>query len=246
MKTDEIVQETTDARTSRTAQKMIEMRTVRTAQETTDVRTGRAAQETTDRMTCEIVRDLLPLYIDDACSEGSRRLVREHLKNCAECEKEYRLMMQPAKEEQTEDFAAVEEQLLKEGKERIETGVKRRIADKIRWFDLSLNVFFLILGVRIRDLFFHATKLPWYGKVLNYEELNQTEHFSEFMQLTSIVLACFMFLVCDLLALFFKKKGRLIFDNLLTISLFMKILYAVIMTAVGFMYLYSELVSLCG
>ena len=34
--------------------------------------------------TCEIVRDLLPLYIDGVCLEGSRELVEEHLKECEE------------------------------------------------------------------------------------------------------------------------------------------------------------------
>ncbi len=34
---------------------------------------------------CEIIRDLLPLYVDDICSEKSRQMVDEHLKECAEC-----------------------------------------------------------------------------------------------------------------------------------------------------------------
>ncbi len=34
---------------------------------------------------CEVIRDLLPLYADDACSEKSRELVEEHLQECAEC-----------------------------------------------------------------------------------------------------------------------------------------------------------------
>ena len=36
-------------------------------------------------MECEVVRDLLPLYADEACSEKSRALVEEHLLDCAEC-----------------------------------------------------------------------------------------------------------------------------------------------------------------
>ena len=36
-------------------------------------------------MDCEVVRDLLPLYADDACSEKSRDLVEEHLRDCGEC-----------------------------------------------------------------------------------------------------------------------------------------------------------------
>lgn len=34
---------------------------------------------------CEIVRDLLPLYADDAVSDKSRALVNEHLAECPEC-----------------------------------------------------------------------------------------------------------------------------------------------------------------
>ena len=34
---------------------------------------------------CEIVRDLLPLYADNVCSQGSRTLVENHVKTCPEC-----------------------------------------------------------------------------------------------------------------------------------------------------------------
>ena len=34
---------------------------------------------------CDVVRDLLPLYVDGACSDGSRALVDEHIKTCWEC-----------------------------------------------------------------------------------------------------------------------------------------------------------------
>lgn len=34
---------------------------------------------------CEIIQDLLPLYVDDACSESSMEMVRNHLEGCSEC-----------------------------------------------------------------------------------------------------------------------------------------------------------------
>jgi len=34
---------------------------------------------------CEMIRDLLPLYADDACSEKSRSAVEEHLQECPDC-----------------------------------------------------------------------------------------------------------------------------------------------------------------
>ncbi len=41
---------------------------------------------------CEIVQDLLPLYVDGVCSEASSELVREHLETCAVCREMYQNM----------------------------------------------------------------------------------------------------------------------------------------------------------
>lgn len=37
---------------------------------------------------CDIVKDLLPLYIDDILSDSSRALVEEHIQTCSECRKD--------------------------------------------------------------------------------------------------------------------------------------------------------------
>lgn len=37
------------------------------------------------KVTCEIVEDLLPLYVDNVCSEQSRLAVEEHLQECEKC-----------------------------------------------------------------------------------------------------------------------------------------------------------------
>ena len=34
---------------------------------------------------CNIIRDLLPLYVDDVCSQESKKLVEEHLQECPAC-----------------------------------------------------------------------------------------------------------------------------------------------------------------
>jgi len=34
---------------------------------------------------CELIRDILPLYLDEVCSEESRRAVEEHLRGCPDC-----------------------------------------------------------------------------------------------------------------------------------------------------------------
>lgn len=40
------------------------------------------------QITCEIIRDLLPLYHDNVCSEDSCKLVDKHLATCAKCRME--------------------------------------------------------------------------------------------------------------------------------------------------------------
>ncbi len=38
------------------------------------------------KYSCEIIRDLLPLYIDDVASPSSRQMVEQHLTECADCQ----------------------------------------------------------------------------------------------------------------------------------------------------------------
>lgn len=45
-----------------------------------------------NKESCEIIRDILPLYIDDACSTESKAFIEEHIKECKECESMLKLM----------------------------------------------------------------------------------------------------------------------------------------------------------
>ena len=45
------------------------------------------------KINCNIIEDLLPLYVDDMVSEDSRKLVEEHLKGCPACRKMQEEMM---------------------------------------------------------------------------------------------------------------------------------------------------------
>ena len=40
------------------------------------------------KMDCDVIRDILPLYADEACSDKSRALVEEHLGECEACREE--------------------------------------------------------------------------------------------------------------------------------------------------------------
>lgn len=47
-------------------------------------------------MECNVVKDLIPLYIDECCSEESAKIVKEHLDNCQECRELYEKMCAPS------------------------------------------------------------------------------------------------------------------------------------------------------
>lgn len=44
---------------------------------------------------CGIIRDLLPLYIDDVCNEESKQAVQNHLPGCEKCRSYYEAMKSP-------------------------------------------------------------------------------------------------------------------------------------------------------
>lgn len=44
------------------------------------------------RISCDIIKDLLPLYHDGVCSEDSQNMIEEHLSNCESCREELRIM----------------------------------------------------------------------------------------------------------------------------------------------------------
>lgn len=46
------------------------------------------------KISCDIIKDLLPLYHDNVCSTDSRKLIEEHLENCEECKSELKNMIQ--------------------------------------------------------------------------------------------------------------------------------------------------------
>lgn len=47
-------------------------------------------------MNCDVIKDLIPLYIDECCSEESKIIVEEHIKSCDTCKKLLEDMTSPA------------------------------------------------------------------------------------------------------------------------------------------------------
>lgn len=44
------------------------------------------------KITCNTIKDILPLYVDEVVSDDTKIIVSEHLENCAECRQKYERM----------------------------------------------------------------------------------------------------------------------------------------------------------
>ncbi len=102
-------------------------------------------------MKCEVIRDLLPLYIEDICSKESRELIEEHLSNCEDCE-EYKeniskniLVLPAINEEKVQQFLS-EKDLLKKSKQSIQQNFLKRALFIINILGIALTGLFFILG----------------------------------------------------------------------------------------------------
>ena len=55
--------------------------------------------ENSGAISCEIIGDLLPLYVDNLASDDSRKAIREHVENCTQCRSKLKKMESPLDEE---------------------------------------------------------------------------------------------------------------------------------------------------
>lgn len=119
-------------------------------------------------MKCEIIRDLMPLYLDACCSEGSRKLVEEHIKECESCRILLKQMQQElviGEEEQQKNL--LEEDLLKTGKEVIRSKMREDCMVSAVWMDIPLNIFLLIFGIYTLS-YWNVVNLDY-----SYEQISQ-------------------------------------------------------------------------
>jgi len=82
---------------------------------------------------CEVIRDLIPLYVDDVCSAESKKMVENHLKNCNECKE---ILETIKKDEKSKN--SIE-------KETMTSFYKKIKKSKIKTVIISLIVFIIVV-----------------------------------------------------------------------------------------------------
>ena len=90
------------------------------------------------KIPCEIIRDLLPLYQDDICSEKSRNAIEEHIKECESC-RTYLKKMEGEIPVETDKIEGTDEEWkgFREFSEKVSRKLNRRIV-------MACGVVFLI------------------------------------------------------------------------------------------------------
>lgn len=85
---------------------------------------------------CEVIEDLLPLYIDEVCSEESGMLVEEHIKDCRLCNEKLRVQ---------KSEMIVDEKIIKENLKSKEPFKKIKKSQTLRLIAILVAIPFLFL-----------------------------------------------------------------------------------------------------
>lgn len=194
---------------------------------------------------CNVIRDLLPLYLDEVCSMDSRKLVEEHLEHCKDCRREFEEMkvelhIGRVEEADEREIEAEEERLLLEGKKALEDKVRKD-------YQLSLGILDIVLnfGIFVWCVYASAT--------FGYEAVTQNL-LPEPGPLTGLLEAKYMLLILGFLYVFFflweivyfLKNGckikRRILGEVIMYLLLSKVVFLVLFCIVGAVFLSSMMV----
>ena len=117
------------------------------------------------KITCDVIKDLAELYVDNALSDDSKKIVEEHIENCTKC-KEY---IEKSKRALEEPFVTNIEKVAEE-KAAIET-LRDKILGKVLPFVMMAIVALTIVFVSINYVLFeHEIVIPYDGKTIYVTE----------------------------------------------------------------------------
>ena len=108
------------------------------------------------KVTCKVIQDLLPLYVDGVCSPDTAALVEEHLKDCAACQEAYHALKEaPAP---TPGDGADKDAAVAKGLKKVKSGLRRK--------RILIGVFATLGGLLVSfGLGLFVTCYPFYAPV---------------------------------------------------------------------------------
>ena len=105
------------------------------------------------KISCKIIEDLLPLYIDEVCSEESNKMIEEHLSACSQCnEKLNRMKLGYVPEQEREQNLAEAEfmrNLSKKWNKKLLFATLKGIISTLIFVVVILLIMYLFIDIRI-------------------------------------------------------------------------------------------------
>lgn len=76
---------------------------------------------------CALIKDLLPLYVDDVVSEETKKIIEQHLEECEECRKEWELLNADVTIPLSENVQKAEAETIKKTKNKLKKKTRKDI-----------------------------------------------------------------------------------------------------------------------
>lgn len=125
---------------------------------------------------CGIIKDLLPLYIDDVCNEESRQAVQTHLSECETCRKCYEAMAETDSIDgaKSGDFKELEmADSLKQVKKKINNRIARIVFCVVAAAVFCVAGYHLLFNAAIKDVSLEDVTIS--ANVYSVEDLIETQ-----------------------------------------------------------------------
>lgn len=139
------------------------------------------------KYSCNLIRDLIPLYCDEICSEDSKEAVETHMEECEDCQKYYHEMKQPALVQQSLQNSNYENQQIASMKK-----IKKKWKKKTYAFGIigiiigsvivvvAIKLLVLMGGMGILALDSALSKIEVHEDVANYQNYIGTDAEEEY------------------------------------------------------------------
>lgn len=134
------------------------------------------------RIPCNVNKDLLPLYVDDVCSEESKDLVEEHLSECEECQNYYDALKEGIPKEAVEKDreALFSEEKMRQAAVSIIKDIKKQISNRrVRTAcitaAIALILIFIVEGLNGSYMHSELGKFPPFDTRLKLSDMDVTE-----------------------------------------------------------------------
>lgn len=113
-------------------------------------------------ISCNVILDILPLYIDEAVSEDTKKLVEDHLSSCESCRREAAQMKNSLILPEDSEALSREADVLKRSVWGLEEKVRERFMFFAACIDLIFNAALPFFVRWVRGIYFRAQPMEGY------------------------------------------------------------------------------------